>query len=98
MWEIKLNESWPPKWWKGKVIATTHQGYSGNQFYASGDTYGYDVTYNDWEDGFNRPNKSNKPSFIREYYDYEFGGHYSTTRKCRGDGEQALLQNAWNAQ
>jgi beta-galactosidase len=101
MWEITLNESWPPKWWKDKIIAIAHQEYPGNQFYASGDTYGYfgyDVTYNDWEDGFNRPNNSGKPGFIREYYDYEFGGHYSTTRKCRGDGEYALLQNAWNAQ
>ncbi len=101
MWETILNESWPPKWWKDKAAATAHAEYPGNQLYTSGDSYGYfgwDVQYNDWEDGFNRPNNSGKPGFIREYYDYEFGGHYSTTRVKRGDGEKALLQNAWNAQ
>lgn len=73
----------------------------GDQCFTSGDSYGYkgfDVCYNDWEEGFKRPNNSGKPGFIREYYDYEFGGHYSTTRIRRGDGEKAQLQNAWNAQ
>jgi beta-galactosidase len=101
MWEVILNESWPPEWWKDKAAATAHEEYPGDQMYTSGDTYGYygwDVQYNDWEEGFNRPNNSGKPGFIREYYDYEFGGHYSTTRIARGDGEKALRQNAWNAQ
>ena len=101
MWETILNESWPPKWWKDKAAATAHAEYPGDQLYTSGDTYGYfgwDVQYNDWQEGFNRPNNSGKPGFIREYYDYEFGGHYSTTRISRGDGEKALRQNAWNAQ
>ena len=101
MWETILNESWPPKWWKDKAAATAHEEYPGDQMYTSGDTYGYygwDVQYNDWEEGFSRPNNSGKPGFIREYYDYEFGGHYSTTRISRGDGEKALRQNAWNAQ
>ncbi len=101
MWETILNESWPPKWWEDKAAATAHAEYPGDQFYTSGDSYeyyGWDVQYNDWEEGFNRPNNSGKPGFIREYYDYEFGGHYSTTRIKRGDGEKALLQNAWNAQ
>ena len=101
MWETILNESWPPKWWKDRAASTAHAEYPGDQFYTSGDSYGYynwDVQYNDWEEEFNRPNSSGKPGFIREYYDYEFGGHYSTTRIKRGDGEKALLQNAWNAQ
>ena len=101
MWEVILNESWPPVWWKDKAAKIAHLEYPGNQCYTSGDSYGYfgwDVQYNDWEEGFNRPNNSGKPGFIREYYDFEFGGHYSTTRVKRGDGEKALLQNAWNAQ
>ena len=101
MWETILNEAWPPVEWKEGAIRTAHEEFPGDQFFASGDTYGYfgyDVCYNDWEEGFHRPNKSSKPGFIREYYDYEFGGHYSTTRIRRGDGEKALLQNAWNAQ
>jgi len=101
MWEVILNESWPPKWWKDKAAAIAHAEYPGDQCYTAGDTYGYfgwDVQYNDCEEGFKRPNNSGKPGFIREYYDYEFGGHYSTTRVKRGDSEKALLQNAWNAQ
>ncbi|MFI3315573.1 MAG: DUF4982 domain-containing protein, partial [Rikenellaceae bacterium] len=101
MWETILNESWPPNDWKDGAIAIAHEEYPGNQCFASGDSYGYDgydVCYNDWSEGFNRANNTSKPSFIREYYDYEFGGHYSTTRKSRGDGEQALLGSSWNAQ
>ena len=101
MWEIILNESWPPVEWKDKVQAIAHEEYPGKQCFTSGDAYGYegfDVSYNDWEEGFNRPNRTKNPSFIREYYDFEFGGHYSSTRKKRGDGEKELLMNAWNAQ
>lgn len=101
MWEVILNEAWPSAAWKDEAIRTAHQEYPGDQCFTSGDTYGYDgfdVSYNDWEEGFHRPNKSKNPGFIREYYDYEFGGHFSTTRVKRGDGQKALLQNAWNAQ
>lgn len=101
MWETTLNEAWPPKEWKNGAVKVAHEEYPGNQCFTSGDSYGYegfDVCYNDWEEGFKRPNKTSKPGFIREYYDYEFGGHYSTTRIRRGDGEMAQLQNAWNAQ
>jgi beta-galactosidase len=101
LWEVILNEAWPPSWWKDKAAKIAHEEYPGDQCFTSGDSYdyyGWDVQYNDWKEGFNRPNESGKPGFIREYYDYEFGGHYSTTRISRGDGEKALLQNAWNAQ
>ena len=101
MWETTLNESWPPNEWKDGAVATAHAEYPGNQCYTSGDGYGYDgfdVVYNDWQEGYKRPNPGTKAGFIREYYDYEFGGHYSTTRVGRADGEKALLKNAWNAQ
>lgn len=101
MWETTLNESWPPKEWKDRAVEVAHEEFPSNQCFTSGDAYGYegfDVSYNDWEEGFNRPNKTKNPGFIREYYDYEFGGHYSTTRIRRVDGEQAQIQNAWNAQ
>lgn len=101
LWETTLNESWPPTAWKDSAVAVAHEEYPGNQCFTSGDSYGYDgfdVCYNDWHEGFLRPNKTQKPGFIREYYDYEFGGHYSTTRMGRGDGDRALTQNAWNAQ
>lgn len=99
MWETTLNESWPPQYWKDRAVQVAHEEQPG--CYTSGDTYGYDgfdVCYNDWAGDFNRPNDTSKPSFIREYYDYEFGGHYSTTRITRGQGDKALQQNAWNAQ
>ena len=98
MWETTLNESWPPKSWKDQAVRIAHEEFPGDQCYTSGDTYGYDgfdVCYNDWKEGYNRPNTTSKPGFIREY---EFGGHYSTTRVTRGDGDYALMQNAWNAQ
>lgn len=101
LWETTLNESWPPKEWKDGAVRVAHEEYPGDQCFTSGDSYGYDgfdVCYNDWEEGFNRPNHTRKPGFIREYYDYEFGGHYSTTRIRRGDGDRALRQNVWNAQ
>jgi beta-galactosidase len=101
LWETILNESWPPADWKDQAAKVAHAEYPGDQCFTAGDSYGYfgwDVQYNDWEEGFNRPNNSGKPGFIREYYDYEFGGHNSSTRIKRGDGEAALLQNAWNAQ
>lgn len=101
MWETTLNEAWPPKSWKDQAVRIAHEEFPGDQCYTSGDTYGYDgfdVCYNDWKEGYNRPNTTSKPGFIREYYDYEFGGHYSTTRVTRGDGDYALMQNAWNAQ
>lgn len=101
MWETTLNEAWPPDEWKDLAVRTAHEEYPGNQCYTSGDSYGYegfDVCYNDWAEGFLRPNKTAKPGFIREYYDWEFGGHYSTSRVSRGQGDRALVQNAWNAQ
>lgn len=102
MWETTLNESWPPTAWKDGAVQTAHAEMPAGMCITSGDSYGYngfDVCYNDWSDkNFNRPNNSTKPSFIREYYDYEFGGHYSTSRITLGDGERALRQNLWNLQ
>lgn len=101
LWETTLNESWPPDSWKNQAVRTAHEEYPGPQCYTSGDAYGYDgfdVCYNDWAEGFHRPNRTAKAGFIREYYDYEFGGHYSTSRVARGQGDRALVQSAWNAQ
>lgn len=101
LYETTLNESWPPKEWKDQVVATAHAETPEGLCLTSGDSYGYsgfDVCYNDWQDGYRRPATTPKPAFIREYYDYEFGGHYSTTRVGRKDGERALLVNARNAQ
>ena len=101
LWETVLNESRLPLWWKKKAFEIAHREYPGDQCFTSGDMYGtyiWDVLYNDWHEDFTRPDNSNKPGFIREYGDYEFGGDKSTTRQRRGDGEEKLLQSVWNFQ
>ncbi|MEC0091765.1 glycoside hydrolase family 2 protein [Paenibacillus macquariensis] len=87
-----------------------HEEYPGDQMYTSGDTIGrenaayvnYDVPYTMWEDSnLSRPLEDvlpDKGGFDREYGDYEFGGHESTSRVPRGAGEQKLLLQAWNYQ
>jgi len=62
---------------------------------------GYDVPFTEWDEATKtRPLQriTDRLGLNREYGDYEFGGHYSTTRAERKDGEQALLQQAWNYQ
>lgn len=87
-----------------------HEEYPGDQMNTSGDTIGridpayvnYDVPYTMWEDSdLSRPLEEalpDKGGFDREYGDYEFGGHESTSRVPRGAGEQKLLLQAWNYQ
>ncbi len=87
-----------------------HEEYPGDQMNTSGDTIGrvdpayvnYDVPYTMWEDSnLSRPLEDvlpDKGGFDREYGDYEFGGHESTSRMPRGAGEEKLLLQAWNYQ
>jgi len=105
MWEVSLNESYPPDSFRIKSALLAHEEYPGDQFFTCGDTYGskktgWDVPYNSWVDPFGRPQdvQPERPGFVREYGDYEFGGSESTTRVNRSDGEKALLGNAWNLQ
>ena len=45
--------------WKDQAVRIAHEEFPGDQCYTSGDTYGYDgfdVCYNDWKEGYNRPN------------------------------------------
>ncbi len=105
MWEVSLNETYPADSFRIKSSQIAHEEYPGDNFFTAGDTYGakstaWDVPYNSWEDPFGRPQdvQPEKPGFVREYGDYEFGGSLSTTRANRTKGEKALLQNAWNLQ
>ncbi|MGN6181858.1 MAG: glycoside hydrolase family 2 protein [Mucilaginibacter sp.] len=105
MWEMSLNESYPPDDFRIKSAMVAHEEYPGDNFFTAGDTYAakktaWDIPYNDWLDPFGRPQnvQPDKAGFVREYGDYEFGGSESTTRINRSNGEQALLQNAWNLQ
>lgn len=105
MWEVSLNETYPADSFRIASAKTAHEEYPGDNFFTAGDTYAakhtaWDVPYNGWEDPFGRPQdvQPGQPGFVREYGDYEFGGDRSTTRVTRADGEQALLQSAWNFQ
>jgi beta-galactosidase len=105
MWEMSLNESYPPDSFRIQSAYVAHEEYPGNQFFTSGDTYGakktaWDIPYNSWEDPFGRPQdvQPERPGFVREYGHYEFGGERSTTNADRSKGEQSLLYNAWNLQ
>jgi beta-galactosidase len=105
MWEVSLNETYPADSFRVKSAEVAHEEYPGINFFTAGDTYGakitaWDIPYNSWQDPFGRPQnvQPDKPGFVREYGDYEFGGSSSTTRTNRSKGEKALLQNAWNFQ
>jgi beta-galactosidase len=105
MWEVSLNETYPPDSFRIKSAEIAHEEYPGDNFFTAGDTYAakhteWDVPYNGWNDPFGRPQdvQPDKPGFVREYGDYEFGGASSTTRVNRSNGEKALLINAWNFQ
>ncbi|MFU1793214.1 glycoside hydrolase family 2 protein [Paenibacillus azoreducens] len=87
-----------------------HEEYPGDQMFTSGDTIGrvnpayvnFDVPYTMWnDDNLSRPLEEvlpDKGGFDREYGDYEFGGHESTSRVPRGADEEKLLLQAWNYQ
>lgn len=102
MWEASLNETYvrPPiarRWHQA-----AHDEFMGDNFYTVGDCGAgqpWDMAYNGWDDAtHSRPQSTmpDKPGYIREYGDYEFGGEGSTTRISRGQGEVAELGAAWN--
>ena len=83
-WEPNLNETRPPTDWCEAAYETAHEEYPGDQCLTFGDPYP-----NGWH-GWDVKN------FAREYGDWGFGGNESTSRKTRGSGESAMLQQTWN--
>lgn len=106
LWEVSLNEAYPPADYRCKQVEVAKSEWpSGLNFYTSGDSYFtkacYDVPYDDWADNIEKRNNTTYPNqayLIREYGDFEFGGTKSTTRQTRNKGENGLLQQAWNLQ
>lgn len=100
-WETSLNETYPPvaiaKQWDS--IAKS-EAADGNIFTAGDAAKGanWDVAYNQWKDDLSRPQVAapDKPGYIREYGDYEFGGATSSSRVRIGQGVDKLLQETWN--
>jgi len=98
-WEASLNETYPgatvAKDWndtaksEGADILTAGDGTAGAP---------WDVVYNGWQEDLSRPQDAapDRPGYIREYGDYEFGGAYSSSRVKMGQGMDKLLQETWN--
>jgi beta-galactosidase len=100
-WETSLNETYPPA-----VIArewdavAKSESIDGNILTAGDAAKGahWDVAYNQWKEDLSRPqnNAPDRPGYIREYGDYEFGGGTSTSRVSIGQGIDKLLEETWN--
>lgn len=106
LWEISLNESGMPDNVLLAMSRLVHAEYPGDQMLTCGDTHSgaspamlaYEVPYTGWSN-FSRPAEvPGKKGLHREYGDYEFGGSNSTSRVSRGQGEDAMLLQAWNYQ
>jgi beta-galactosidase len=87
-WEPNLNETWGTHLdWCRTAHEIAHEEYPGPECYTFGDDYP-----EGWVPGWD------VKAFVREYGDFGFGGNESTSRCLRGDGETAMLQQAWNFQ
>ncbi len=96
MWEVCLNETYPPCWINAELHRIAHEEFPGPGFYTCGDVLGL---FEGWDVLYYRPGlETGKPIFMREYGDWGFGGNDSTSRRRRGDGEKEMLQQAWNFQ
>lgn len=86
-WEPNLNETRGAGFaqWQRSAHEIAHAEYPGDQCFTFGDGYPPKVGWN-WD----------VRGMWREYGDWNFGGNESTSRHTRGDGEAALLQQAWN--
>jgi len=107
IFETCLNETYsaPDSFWK-QCSDAAKATFEGAKYFTGGDSYGkqsydkplWDVPWTGWDDEkFARPALYKMQKGIdREYGDYEFGGEQSSSRVSRGDGEGALLLQAWN--
>ena len=94
LWEVSLNESYPPCWINREFHRITHAEYPGDQCFTCGDTLGL---FEEWDVLFYHDRlNADKPIIIREYGDWSFGGNLSTSRQRRGNGVEALLLQTWN--
>lgn len=92
-WEPNLNETGEGEAgeghsdWCRAAHEITHEEYPGDQCLTFGDPYPPKADW-DWD----------VLGLWREYGDFAFGGNESTSRHTRGEGEKAMLQQAWNYQ
>ncbi len=95
MWELSLNEAYPPSWINEEFHRITHEEYPGPMCFSAGDTWGF---YEGWDVLFpcDHMRDRTKPQFLREYGDWAFGGNDSTSRAPRSASNHALLVQTWN--
>ncbi len=92
LWEVSLNETFPPNWINAELNRIAHEEFPG--CLTCGDTHGL---FEDWDVLYYRPGlQTVKPVLVREYGDWCFGQNQSTSRQTRGGGETAMLQQTWN--
>ncbi len=95
LWEVNLNETGSPSWFTRECHRVAHAEFPGEQCFTVGDGPGWQAAPV-WDVLHTADPGQRKPTVIREYGDWPFGANDSTTRQFRGDGEGALLQQAWN--
>ena len=96
LYEVSLNESYPPCWMNREFHQALHAELPIPGVFTCGDTIGF---FEDWDVLFYHDHlETDKPMIVRECGDWEFGGNASTSRARRGDGAEAMFQQAWNFQ
>lgn len=93
LWEVSLNEAYPPVWINREFCKAAHEEYPG--CYTAGDTFGLAEC---WDVMFpcDHLSAQDRPLLLREYGDWSFGGNESTSRRpCGAPVGEALVQ-AWN--
>ena len=110
IWETSLNETGDTAdtMWEGGWEGNTDEfvrfcrmeaekEYDKGNFLTAGDSHGRkDAASIGYDIYFTGDPVPGKPTFRREYGDFEFGGNYSLSRRSRGDGEMDMLMQAWN--
>ncbi len=100
--ETSLNETYPNNALAKKWYDAGKSTIFGSSVLLAGDAKPgapWDIAYNQWRDeDMSRPQTAmpDKPGYVREYGDYEFGGGQSTSRVRVRDGMEKLLGETWN--
>ena len=92
IWESNLNETTGKvsdhfERWQRTAHEIAHAEFPGPECFTFGDGYPDKAGWH-WD----------TQGLAREYGDFGFGGNESTSRHLRGEGEKAMLQQAWNFQ
>lgn len=100
-WETSLNETYPPAATARTWSTIAKSESQDDNILTAGDAAkgaDWDIAYNQWREDLSRPQDGapDRPGYIREYGDYEFGGAYSTSRVRIGEGIDKLLKETWN--